>query len=67
MVVFMSAIESFNSSFKQEALYRRDYQSVKEFKERISGYIKYYNENRPHESLNYETPAAFEEKFLKQN
>ncbi len=57
-------IESFNSSFKQEALYRRDYQSVKEFKERIAGHIKYYNENRPHESLNYETPAAFEEKFL---
>ena len=60
-------IESFNSSFKREELYRHDYLSVRAFKEKIAAYIKYYNERRPHESLNYETPAAFEEKFLKQD
>lgn len=58
-------IESFNSSFKREELYRHDYLSVRAFKEKIAEYIKYYNESRLHESLNYETPAAFEEKFLK--
>lgn len=58
-------IESFNSSFKKEELYRHDYLSVRAFKEKIAEYIKYYNESRPHESLNYETPVAFEEKFLK--
>ena len=60
-------IESFNSSFKREELYRHDYQSVREFKERIANYIKYYNENRPHESLGYVTPAAFEQRFLLPN
>ena len=57
-------IESFNSSFKREELYRHDYLSVRAFKEKISEYIKYYNERRPHESLNYETPASFELKHL---
>lgn len=60
-------IESFNSSFKREELYRHDYLSVREFKEKIAEYIKYYNESRPHESLNYETPAAYEKKFLTDN
>lgn len=57
-------IESFNSSFKREILYRRDFQSVREFKEKISEYIIYYNTKRPHESLGYVTPVAYEEKFL---
>ena len=57
-------IECFNSSFKREELYRRDYQSVREFKKRIFDYITYYNENRPHESLGYVTPSVFEQRFL---
>ena len=60
-------IESFNSSFKREELYRHDFLSIRAFKEKIAEYIKYYNERRPHESLNYETPASYEQKYLTGN
>lgn len=60
-------MESFNSSFKQEELYRHIYLSVKQFKKAIASYIDYYNEKRPHKTLNGDSPVAFEQKFLMQN
>ena len=53
-------MESFNSSFKQEELYRHIYLSVKQFKKAIASYIDYYNEKRPHKTLNGDSPVAFE-------
>ncbi len=60
-------IQDQNGNTVDMKMYRHDYQSVREFKERIANYIKYYNENRPHESLGYVTPAAFEQRFLLPN
>ncbi len=62
-----AVMESFNSSFKQEELYRHIYLSVKQFKKAIASYIDYYNEKRPHKTLNGDSPVAFEQKFLMQN
>ena len=62
-----AVMESFNRNFKLEELYRHEYLSVKKFKAAIDAYVKYYNEARPHEALNYLTPLAFEQKFLKQD
>lgn len=48
--------ETFFSSFKREEAYRKDYRSVED-------YIRFYNEVRPHQTLNYKTPQAFEENY----
>lgn len=51
-------IERFWRSLKQEKIYRLDLESVKEAKEAIRQYISFYNEQRPHQSLEYQTPKA---------
>ena len=44
-------------SVKYEEVYIKDYQNVHEAKQGISGYMTFYNQERPHQSLNYKTPA----------
>ena len=44
-------------SVKYEEVYLKDYQSVKEAKEGLDRYFKFYNEERPHQALDYMTPA----------
>lgn len=55
-----SVIESFFSNFKQEEFYRRNYSSVKELEVGIDQYMTYYNDKRPHSSINNMTPNAKE-------
>lgn len=44
-------------SVKYEEVYLKDYATVLEAKEEIGDYIKFYNYERKHQSLNYQTPA----------
>jgi len=44
-------------SVKYEEVYIKNYQTVREAKEGISKYMVFYNEERPHQSLDYRTPA----------
>jgi len=44
-------------SVKYEEVYLNDYATVSEAKEGISKYIDFYNQERPHQSLDYKTPA----------
>ena len=44
-------------SVKYEEVYLKDYQSVPEAKQGINDYMTFYNQERPHQSLNYKTPA----------
>jgi len=44
-------------SVKYEEVYLKDYQSVPEAKQGINDYMTFYNQERPHQSLNYETPT----------
>lgn len=53
--------EAFFASFKREEAYRRDYTSEKHFCKCVDEYIRFYNEDRPHRTLNYKTPQAFED------
>ena len=43
-------------SVKYEEVYLNDYQTVREAKEGISRYLAFYNQERPHQSLDYRTP-----------
>jgi len=42
---------------KYEEVYLKDYATVLEAKEEIGDYIKFYNHERKHQSLNYQTPS----------
>lgn len=43
---------------KYEEVYLHDYASPKEARRGLSRYLSFYNEQRPHQSLDYRTPAA---------
>ncbi len=55
--------ETFFSSFKREEAYRKDYTSEQHFRRSVEEYIRFYNEMRPHQTLNYKTPQAFEDAY----
>jgi putative transposase len=50
-------IERFWRSLKQEDVYLKAYENVAEARVSIGAYIAFYNQRRPHQSLNYLTPA----------
>lgn len=41
---------------KYEEVYLKDYQSIKEAKQSLTEYFKFYNQKRFHQSLDYQTP-----------
>lgn len=51
--------ETFNSRFGDEVLKREVFDTLPEAKVLVAKYRKEYNEERPHSSLNYATPAEF--------
>ena len=53
--------EAFFSTFKREEAYRREYTSEQHFRKSVEEYIQFYNEIRPHQTLNYKMPQAFED------
>ena len=55
--------ETFFATFKKEEAYRREYTSEQSFRKSVEQYIRFYNEVRPHQTLKYQTPQAFEEKY----
>lgn len=55
--------ETFFSTFKREEAYRKDYTSEQHFRKSVEEYIRFYNEVRPHQTLNYKTPQAFEDAY----
>lgn len=44
-------------SVKYEEVYLKDYQTPQEAREGIGDYLIFYNQERPHQSLGYKTPA----------
>lgn len=59
-----AVIENFFGSLKKEELYRRRYRSERELKECVKEFIIFYNERRPHEKLNYQTPNEVEAAYI---
>jgi len=52
-------IERFFRSYKWEKLYLEEYETGHQLKKITREYIEYYNNVRPHESLDYKTPAEY--------
>ena len=51
-------VERFWRSLKYEDIYLKDYQSMRELKQGVACYMHFYNSERFHESLGYETPDS---------
>lgn len=58
-------IERFWRSLKREKFYLYEYDSIKELKKDVAEYMDFYNNDRPHQSLNHRFPAVlyFNEAF----
>ncbi len=59
-------IESFNSRLRDECLNEEIFLDLADAKKKIEKWRRYYNEKRPHTSLNFKTPKQFEEEFVQQ-
>jgi putative transposase len=55
--------ESFNAKLRDECLSREWFSSVKEAQVVIESWRKFYNEERPHSSLEYLTPLEFKSRM----
>ncbi len=49
-------VERLWRTVKQEDVYLRDYQNIKDAKKNLKRYFEYYNNRRRHQSLNDEFP-----------
>ena len=52
-------IERLWRSLKYECLYLHHFDSVPELRQGLTAYFQFYNHERPHQSLDYQTPAEF--------
>lgn len=50
-------VERLWRSLKYEDIYLKGYEDLKEVRQGLRGYFKFYNESRPHQGLDYRTPA----------
>jgi putative transposase len=61
-------VERFWRTLKYEDIYLNDYQSMAELKAGLKRYFEFYNSERYHQSLDYETPnEIYASKFSKQS
>ncbi len=56
-----AVIERFFRSLKQECVWQNSFKTFTEAKDAVDKWVSFYNQERPHQSLNYATPAAFYE------
>ena len=50
-------VERLWRSVKYEDIYIKDYEVVPELESGLAAYFRFYDEERPHQSLGYRTPA----------
>lgn len=55
-------IERFFRSLKEECIWQYRFGSFKEAQQRINGWMRWYNEGRPHQALQYRSPRQYRQK-----
>ena len=58
-----AVIEGFFSNMKQDDLNSRNFEYLDDLKKAVADYIEYYNNDRPHNTLNNKTPNEYEEEY----
>ena len=51
-------VERLWRTVKYEEIYLNDYEQVTEAVRQLGNYFRFYNQERPHQALGYQTPAA---------
>lgn len=54
-------IERFNKTFREDILDRYLFQSIQEAENLANDWVEYYNTERPHESLGFESPSTYKQ------
>jgi putative transposase len=52
-------IERFFRRLKEECVWQHNFDSFSQAGEKVGSWIRWYNEERPHQGLRYESPAQF--------
>ncbi|MCA9499458.1 MAG: transposase family protein, partial [Nitrospira sp.] len=52
-------IERFFRSLKEECVWQQHFESFEEARQRIAQWVRWYNEERPHQALRYRSPRQF--------
>jgi putative transposase len=60
-----AVVERFFRSLKEECVWQQPFKSFEEAKPKVDAWIKQYNEDRPHQTLGYETPQRFYQRSLR--
>ena len=58
----MSSANAYGAASNYENIYLNQYDTVRQLQTGLTAYFNFYNHERPHQSLNYRTPA--EEHFV---
>ena len=53
-------MESFFHSLKAELIHGRSFQTVTELRQQLRRYVQYYNHQRLHSSLGFQSPVDYE-------
>lgn len=60
-----AVIERFFRSLKEECVWQEAFNNFAEAKLKVEAWIRQYNEDRPHQTLGYETPQRFYQRSLR--
>jgi len=60
-----AVIERFFRSLKEECVWQNQFKNFEEAKAAVDPWVEQYNVERPHQTLNYETPQRFYEKSIR--
>ena len=55
--------ESFFNAMKKEEIKRSEYETTSDLRFAVGDYVRFYNEERPHQSLGYLTPQQMEDGY----
>ena len=58
-MTFSHFIERFNKTYRQDVLDANLFYSIEQANEVTTKWVEDYNHERPHQSLNYQTPMAY--------
>lgn len=60
-----SVVERFFRSLKEECVWQQPFKNFAEAKPKVEAWIQQYNQDRPHQTLGYETPQRFYQRSLR--